>query len=132
MHVRFRLLRRVPVRQTRQVAQSGIATFMSFLSGSCTRPAGIYEQPLSTIQPLQTSVASISPAIIALVCSAIMTFFPLPGTYVVAELDVEKTLASLADPLANAAASTIKPTKCIVYLNFVRPPPSQTPAPGVQ
>ncbi|EIW54204.1 uncharacterized protein TRAVEDRAFT_51921 [Trametes versicolor FP-101664 SS1] len=53
-----------------------------------------------------------------------MTFFPLPGTYVVAELEVEKTLASLADPLANAAASTIKPTKCIVYLNFVLRHPS--------
>ncbi|KAL1937865.1 hypothetical protein VTO73DRAFT_12758 [Trametes versicolor] len=48
-----------------------------------------------------------------------MTFFPLPGTYVVAELDVEKTLAPLADPLANAAASAIKPAKCIVYLSQV-------------
>lgn len=48
-----------------------------------------------------------------------MTFFPLPGTYLVAEIDVEKTLQGLNDPSANAAAAGIRTTKCIVYLDAV-------------
>lgn len=90
------------------------------------------KSPSVCIQPLQRSVTSISPAIVALGFNVNMTFYPLPGTYVVAELDVEKTLASLTDPLATAAASTIKPVKCIVYLSQVRPPPSKIFAPEVK
>lgn len=49
-----------------------------------------------------------------------MLFFPLPCTYAVVEIDVKKTLESLADPIADAAGASIKTTKCIVYLNMVR------------
>lgn len=48
------------------------------------------------------------------------TFFPLPGTYAVVEIDVEKTLQSLHDPIANTAAATMQTTKCIVFLGMVR------------
>ncbi len=49
-----------------------------------------------------------------------MLFFPLPGSYAVIEIDVEKTLQPLNDPLACAAGALIKTTKCIVYLDMVR------------
>lgn len=48
------------------------------------------------------------------------TFFPLPSTYAVVEIDVEKTLQSLHDPIADAAAATMRTTKCIVFLGSVR------------
>ncbi|OJT05252.1 hypothetical protein TRAPUB_3959 [Trametes pubescens] len=48
-----------------------------------------------------------------------MLFFPLPGSYAVIEIDVEKTLQPLNDPLACAAGALIKTTKCIVYLDMV-------------
>ncbi len=56
---------------------------------------------------------------VTLYASCIMTFFPLPGTYLVVEIDVEKTLQCLDDPSANAAAAGIRTTKCIVYLDIV-------------
>ncbi|KAL1937885.1 hypothetical protein VTO73DRAFT_12778 [Trametes versicolor] len=47
-----------------------------------------------------------------------MLFFPLPSSYAVVEIDVEKTLQPLNDPLASAAGAQIKTTKCIVYLDM--------------
>lgn len=48
-----------------------------------------------------------------------MLFFPLPSSYAVVEIDVEKTLQPLNDPLASAAGALIKTTKCIIYLDMV-------------
>ncbi|OJT08395.1 hypothetical protein TRAPUB_734 [Trametes pubescens] len=48
-----------------------------------------------------------------------MLFFPLPGTYAVVEIDVERTLQILDDPVANAAGAKIKTTKAIVYLDMI-------------
>ncbi|EIW54171.1 uncharacterized protein TRAVEDRAFT_51894 [Trametes versicolor FP-101664 SS1] len=48
-----------------------------------------------------------------------MLFFPLPSSYAVVEIDVEKTLQPLNDPVASAAGAQIKTTKCIVYLDMV-------------
>lgn len=50
-----------------------------------------------------------------------MTFFPMPCVYAVIEIDVEKTLLPLNDPIASAAGAAIKTTKCIVYLDVVSP-----------
>ncbi|KAI0629532.1 hypothetical protein C8Q77DRAFT_1076022 [Trametes polyzona] len=47
------------------------------------------------------------------------TFFPLPLTYAVAEIDVLKTLQPLDDPIAITEGARIKTTKCIVYLACV-------------
>ncbi|KAL7277666.1 hypothetical protein ACG7TL_008596 [Trametes sanguinea] len=46
-------------------------------------------------------------------------FFPLPGTYAFAELDIDNTLRGLDDPIATAEATRVKPAKCIVYLSTV-------------
>ncbi|KAI0629542.1 hypothetical protein C8Q77DRAFT_1076030 [Trametes polyzona] len=49
-----------------------------------------------------------------------MTWFPLPATYAVVELDVEKTLQPFNnDPIAVAAAANIRTTKCILYLDVI-------------
>ncbi|KAL1937880.1 hypothetical protein VTO73DRAFT_12773 [Trametes versicolor] len=48
-----------------------------------------------------------------------MLFFPLPGTYAIVKLDVERTLQPLDDPIANAAGAEIKTTKSIVYLDMI-------------
>ncbi|EIW54191.1 uncharacterized protein TRAVEDRAFT_51911 [Trametes versicolor FP-101664 SS1] len=55
-----------------------------------------------------------------------MTFFPMPCLYAVIEIDVEKTLLPLNDPIASAAGAAIKTTKCIVYLDVLL----QLPFPG--
>lgn len=64
-----------------------------------------------------------------------MLFVPLPGSYAVVEIDVEKTLEPLNDPLASAAGALIKTTKCGVYLDMVRafrpsPQPRSDPPAG--
>ncbi|OSC97595.1 hypothetical protein PYCCODRAFT_1461866 [Trametes coccinea BRFM310] len=46
-------------------------------------------------------------------------FFPLPGTYAFAELDIDNTLRGLDDPVATAEGARVKPAKCIVYLSTV-------------
>ncbi|KAI0774894.1 hypothetical protein BD413DRAFT_537416 [Trametes elegans] len=48
-----------------------------------------------------------------------MLFFPLPGTYAVAELDVSSTLRPLDDPVAEEAAANIRATKCLIYMDIV-------------
>ncbi|KAJ8462579.1 hypothetical protein ONZ51_g10812 [Trametes cubensis] len=48
------------------------------------------------------------------------TFFPLPGTYVVAQIDVDATLSALHDPVANAEGRKIRTTQCILYLRSIR------------
>ncbi|KAI0350638.1 hypothetical protein OH77DRAFT_1524768 [Trametes cingulata] len=55
-----------------------------------------------------------------------MIFCPLPGTYVVAQIDVQATLAGVEDPTAFAAASGMQPRKYLVYLHT----PLQLPCPG--
>ncbi|KAI0645081.1 hypothetical protein C8Q79DRAFT_1119835 [Trametes meyenii] len=55
-----------------------------------------------------------------------MIFCPLPGTYVVGQIDIEATLEPLKDPDALAAASRIKPKKYLLYLHT----PLQLPFPG--
>ena len=44
----------------------------------------------------------------------------LTDTYVVAELDLEATLREVADPEIRAEIQTIKPIRCLMYLDFVR------------
>ncbi|KAI0327907.1 hypothetical protein GY45DRAFT_1072748 [Cubamyces sp. BRFM 1775] len=48
------------------------------------------------------------------------TFFPLHGTYVVAQIDVDATLTALRDPVANAEGGKLRTTKCILYLRSIR------------
>lgn len=49
------------------------------------------------------------------------SFFPLPDTYAVAQVDVEATLSGISDldRRARAAAKLIKPAKALVYLHTV-------------
>lgn len=69
----------------------------------------------TTISPLTDTLCS-------------MTFFPLPGTYLVVEIDKEKTLEGLNDPSANEAAAALQTTKCIVFLETVCVPSSYSVA----
>ncbi|KAH9846499.1 hypothetical protein C2E23DRAFT_743997 [Lenzites betulinus] len=48
-----------------------------------------------------------------------MSFFPIPCSYAVLEIDVEKTLRGLNDPSATAAGAAIRTTKCLVYLDRI-------------
>ncbi|KAI0350636.1 hypothetical protein OH77DRAFT_1439750 [Trametes cingulata] len=48
-----------------------------------------------------------------------MTYCPLPGTYVVAQIDVQATLAGLDDAKALAAATRLEPKKYLVYLHTI-------------
>lgn len=51
-------------------------------------------------------------------------YYPLPGTYAVAQLDVGATVQDL-DSDAQQAARNIKPAQCLVYLYRVsRIPPT--------
>ncbi|KAI8971027.1 hypothetical protein BD414DRAFT_229546 [Trametes punicea] len=47
------------------------------------------------------------------------TFFPMPGTYVLAQLDVKATLATLNDPIAEAQGASLQAAKCIIYLHTI-------------
>ena len=52
-----------------------------------------------------------------------MLFFPLPGTYVVAQVDIDATLLALnPDKEALDAAGALQPKKYLVYLQKVREP----------
>ena len=52
-----------------------------------------------------------------------MLFFPLPGTYVVAQVDIDATLLALnPDQEALDAAGALQPKKYLVYLQKVREP----------
>ena len=46
--------------------------------------------------------------------------YPFPGTYAVAEIDLEASLADVNDPEIRAAAQEIRPAKCLIMLNMVR------------
>ncbi|KAI0365059.1 hypothetical protein BV20DRAFT_955037 [Pilatotrama ljubarskyi] len=55
-----------------------------------------------------------------------MSFAPLPGTYAVAQIDVQATLAGLEDEKALSAASRLETKKYLIYLHT----PLQLPYPG--
>ncbi len=59
--------------------------------------------------------------------SSNMTSFPPPATYAVVEVDLKSTVATLDDPIATAVTATVQTTKCIVYLDAVRPPRAYSP-----
>ncbi|KAH9892022.1 hypothetical protein C8Q73DRAFT_650259, partial [Cubamyces lactineus] len=55
-----------------------------------------------------------------------MIFCPIPGTYVVAQIDVEATLGPFNDLEAVVAAADLRPKKYLLYLHT----PLQLPFPG--
>ena len=50
-----------------------------------------------------------------------MLSIPRPATYVVAEIDIDATLREVVDPKIRKVIQAVKPAKCLMFLDMVRP-----------